>query len=140
MTEAIFPSDALLMGRGDPYLVRVQDADDLLGHVSALGAKTVEIDVASASSVMDTIQAMKDVLPFPNWCGSSWDSIEDAFQELLEAWDFPMYMMVRGFDDLLTRQPHVALKSVLRLQSLSEQFAFTGKQFLVVYLWANSVR
>ena len=40
---------------------------------------------------------MKAVLEFPDWCGSSWDSVDDCYEELHDAWQFPLLMIFRGF-------------------------------------------
>lgn len=134
MSEWIsLPTASLLEAASEPYLVRHVVLPDLLAYVRAAGAASVEIDARSAMTQTGAIDLMKAVLPFPAWCGSSWDSIDDAFSELHTAWPFPLVMLVHGLPELLSRKPHAALELVIRLSQFAHSFADTGDQFLVVY-------
>lgn len=116
-----------------PLLIRSSDVDDLR-QVLTERASLVEIDVSEAVSTADVIGALKDVLPFPSWCGSSWDSVDDAFAEIRDGWSFPLVIVAYGLRSLLARQPHLALESVIRLHELSGAFSTAGDQFVVVFV------
>lgn len=85
------------------------------------------------------IDALKSVLPFPDWCASSWDSIEDAFEEIRQGWSFPLVIAVRGLRPTLETRPHLALEVVVRLSELARALSVAGDQLIVVYVadhWA----
>jgi hypothetical protein len=85
------------------------------------------------------IDAMKSVLPFPDWCASSWDSIDDAFEEIRQSWSFPLVIAVRGLRTILETRPHLGLEVVLRLSELGRAFSIAGDQLTVIYVadrWA----
>jgi hypothetical protein len=86
---------------------------------------------------------LKSVLPFPDWCGSGWDSIDDAFQELRALWPFPLVIAVQGLDALLARRPRVGLQTVIRFDDLSGSLSRVGAQLVVLYpadRWGPPVR
>ena len=76
----------------------------------------------------------KDALPFPDWCASGWDSIDDAFEELRQAWTFPLVVMVHGLNALLGRKPHTAFQTLIRLSDLSHSFSVASDQLIVAYV------
>jgi hypothetical protein len=80
------------------------------------------------------IDSLKRVLPFPEWCGSSWDSIEDAFEEIRQGWDFPLVVAVRGLRSALELRPHLGLEVTIRLSELSRAFSISGHQLSVIYV------
>jgi hypothetical protein len=89
--------------------------------------------VAEADHSSRVIEAMKAVLEFPDWCASSWDSIDDAFEELHEAWKFPLLMIFRGFDELLAAHRHLALQTTIQIHDLKDAFAKDEDQLIVVF-------
>jgi len=118
----------------------------LLGHegledfrqlVHEQRASRVEIDISSARTAADVIAAMKEVLQFPTWCGSSWDSLDDAFGEIRAGWQFPLVMIVHGLPAQLDRRSHVGLETVLRLNEFGRAFSTVGDQLLVVFAGAT---
>lgn len=129
------PGPPVLISRAQPYLVVPEMLGEFDHQVAERAAKRVEVDLASASAASDVISRLKEVLPFPEWCASSWDSIEDAFEEIREEWPFPLAVVVNGVDSLVARKPHLALETVLRVSELSHAFSVAGDQLLVVYVW-----
>lgn len=116
-----------------PLLIRSGDVDGLRHVLGEQGVGLVEVDVSEAASPAEVIAALKDVLPFPSWCGSSWDSLDDAFAELQDCWSFPLVIVAYGLPSLLGEKPHLALESVIRLHELSGAFSTAGDQFVVVF-------
>ncbi|GDY30058.1 hypothetical protein GTS_16910 [Gandjariella thermophila] len=127
------PSPPLLHARSVPYLVDEVNLAELRRYLDEARANVVEVDMAGATSVSDVIGAVRQALPFPEWCGLSWDSVEDAFEEIREAWRFPLVLILRGLPDLLRDRTHLGLETVIRFNSLEESFSLAGDQFVVVY-------
>jgi hypothetical protein len=96
------------------------------------------VDISSAESQADAIERLKERLPFPAWCGSSWDSIEDAFTEIQHTWPFPLALVVEGLPSLLRGRPHTALEFVIRMSQISAALSQAGKQLIVVYVTDES--
>lgn len=128
------PPVPLLVDRAEPYLVLESKLDEFRGYLSSVRARTVDIEIGGASDVTSVVDALKTVLPFPDWCGSSWDSIEDAFEEIRQGWSFPLVVVVHGLKPLIDRRPHLALEVVLRMSGLSHAFSVAGDQMMVTYV------
>jgi hypothetical protein len=107
----------------------------LTRYFEAEGAASIEVEISTAEDVADVVLAMKRVLTFPDWCGSSWDSVEDAFEELRQAWSFPLVLVVRGLRHLIDERPQLALRSVIQLSKLRQGFSVSGDQLIVAYVW-----
>jgi hypothetical protein len=129
------PSPPIVHSRPYPLLVETRRLGDLLKHYRR--AHHVELDVANAVDSSRVIEAMKAVLEFPDWCASSWDSIDDAFEELGEAWKFPLLMVFRGFDRLLEQHQHLALETTIQIHELRRAFSQDEKQLIVVFEGEN---
>jgi hypothetical protein len=127
------PPAQLLLRASAPLLVETDRLDDFRRYVDGRGAERVEIDITEATGAVDVIGAMKGVLTFPSWCGSSWDSIDDAFAEIRDAWHFPLVMVVHSLEALLDLHRHVGLETVLRLHELEQAFSTAGDQLVVVF-------
>jgi hypothetical protein len=125
----------LFVDRAEPYLVPNDHSLGLMNYMKSQGAEWVEAELSAANDTADVVSALKAVLVFPDWCGSSWDSIEDCFEELREAWTFPLALLVHGVQGLIHERPHVALQAVLRLSALSHAFSIAGDQLVVAYAW-----
>lgn len=128
------PDSTILEKRGEPHLVRESEGARLRAFLSSAGASLVEVDLGHAQNIVDVFEALKEVLEFPAWCGSGWDSVQDALSELREAWSFPLSIVVVGLPTLLVAQPHLALNTVLGLSGLSEAFSRAGDQLDFFYL------
>ncbi len=128
------PPAPLLVDTAEPYLVLESRLDDFKGYLSSVRARTVEVEIGGASDATAVVGALKAVLPFPDWCGSSWDSIEDAFEEIRQGWSFPLVVVVHGLKSLIDRKPHLALEVVLRMSGLSHAFSVAGDQMMVTYV------
>lgn len=124
------PAPPLVRSRAFPLLVETASLDALAAHYAR--AHRVDADVRDAATTPQVIGALKAVLPFPDWCGSNWDALDDAHDELLAAWSFPLLLVVRGFDRLLARHQHLALATTLNLHALRRAFARDGEQLIVV--------
>jgi len=133
-TWIALPGSPTLEERSEPYLVRVNEGASLRRYLASSGASVVEVDIGGAGSVVDVIAALKAVLPFPSWCGSGWDSLDDAFPELRAAWTLPLAIVVVGLPRVIAEKPHVGLNTVLGLSRLCEAFSIAGDQVVVFYL------
>jgi hypothetical protein len=102
--------------------------------MKAAGATWREVNISDATYVGAVVDGLKGVLPFPDWCGSSWDSIYDAFEELHQSWSFPLVVAVRGLRSMLEVRPHLGLEVVIRLSELSRAFSTVGDQLIVLYI------
>lgn len=116
-----------------PLLIRTSALDQLRTFARAEGMTMREVDIASAGSAMDVTAGLKAVLPVPAWCGSSWDSLDDAFEEIRSGLKFPEILVVSGGSTCWSRDQHLFLQTVLMLAHLSQAFSSAGDQFAVVY-------
>jgi hypothetical protein len=133
------PPAPLLVEAAEPYLVLQSRLDEFRGYLASVRARSVDMEIGVARDSAAVIDALKAVLPFPDWCGSSWDSIEDAFEEIRQEWSFPLVVVVHGLESLIERKPHLALEVVLRMSGLSHAFSVAGDQLMVSYVgkgWA----
>ena len=119
--------------RTPPLLVEANQLDDFAAYFEKAGANRVDVVVANAVDSFGVIEALKAVLPLPEWCGSSWDSIEDAFEELRAAWSFPLLMVLCSFDRLLADHTHLALETTIRLHDLEHAFSVAGEQLILAF-------
>lgn len=131
------PPAPLLVDVAEPYLVLESRLDDFRSYLSSVQAGSVDVEFGSACDVAAVVGALNTVLPFPEWCGSSWDSIEDAFEELRQTWSFPLVVVVHGLRSLIDRRPHLALEVVLRMSGLSRAFSVAGDQLMVTYVGSD---
>lgn len=123
-----------MLERSEPYLVVDARLAELRDFAKSVEASYATVDVTEAEDAGAVIDSLKRVLVFPDWCGSSWDSIDDAFEELRQAWRFPLILTVEGLRSLIGRRPHLAMQVVLRLSELSHAFSIAGDQLAVVYV------
>lgn len=111
--------------------------NERLGELQAFAEKSraqyVEVDVSSATDTITLIGAIRGILPFPSWCGSGWDSIDDAFNELRSTWPFPIFLVLRGYSELLASNQQLALEAMLRLCQLEGSFSKAEAQLIVAF-------
>lgn len=117
-----------------PHLVIEQRVLGLRDFVTSSDGTWAAVDLSKATDVSMAIDSMKRVLPFPEWCASSWDSIDDAFEEIRRGWTFPLVIAVDGLRPMVERQPHLGLNIVIHLNGLSQAFSVAGDQLTVVYV------
>jgi hypothetical protein len=134
MTDWITVPSPPLLRPSAPLLIQAAEVDELRRFLGGQGVGLLEVNIGDAASTLDVIGALKAVLPFPSWCGSGWDSIDDAFAELRDGWSFPLVLVVDGLRVLLSRQPHLGLETVIRLNELANAFSTVGDQFVVVFV------
>lgn len=127
------PSPPVVHARSSPILVARGQLEALRRYAEDAEVRYVEADVSGVVDTVDLIGVIRSVLPFPAWCGSGWDSIDDAFDELRAAWTFPLLLVLTGYDELLARHQHLALEASLRLHELSEAFSRVEAQFMVAF-------
>jgi hypothetical protein len=120
--------------RSEPYFVRATEAANLRRYLTSAGASVFEIDIGDSRNLVDVFVSLKDVLQFPSWCGSGWDSVHDAFSELRAVWPLPLAIVVVGLPRLMAERRHLALNTVLGLSGLCEEFSIAGDQVLVFYV------
>ncbi|MFT4036159.1 MAG: hypothetical protein QM679_11355 [Patulibacter sp.] len=107
------------------------DVDEYATATAAAGLKVVRIDAGDATSSEALIEDLRQVLAFPEWCASRWDSIEDAFEDLRELWEFPLALIIDGYDRLTISNQPLALELALRFYDLVQSFGVAGDQFVV---------
>jgi len=128
------PGSPTLEERSEPYLVRASEGARLRGYLASAGARVVDVNIGESQNLVDVIGSLKEVLQFPSWCGSGWDSVSDAFSELRAAWPLPLAIVVVGLPRLMAERRHLALNTVLGLSRLCEEFSIAGDQVLVFYV------
>jgi hypothetical protein len=128
-----YPPPPVIHSTAPPLLVDAARLEELVEFLRRAGADCVSIDVGGAADAADVIEALRLELPFPDWCGSSWDSIEDAFAELRDAWSFPLAVVLEGFGQMLDEHPHAALHTVIRFDALAAAFSAAGDQLIVAF-------
>lgn len=129
------PQPPLLVSGADPYVVVTAQANELERYFLARNANFLQTDVAAADRESAVVTALKSVLSFPDWCGSGWDSMEDAFEELRQAWAFPLVLLMTGLPTLMATNPQLALQTVVRMSDFIRAFSASGDQLIVVYQW-----
>lgn len=91
-----FTTTPFLVDRTEPFLMQSSSMGQLARFAHAEAVTLRHLDISSARSVVEVIEGMKAVLTFPEWCGSSWDSIDDAFEEIKAGWTFPLVLVIGG--------------------------------------------
>lgn len=132
-TWIALPREKFLTGPAEPYLADESAIAELREMAESQGANWRHIDVRGVRNSGDVIDRLKTVLPFPGWCGSGWDSIDDAFDELREMWPFPLFVQISEMQWLLAENPHAGMQTAIRLDELSRSFSRAGDQLTVVY-------
>ncbi len=128
------PPAPVLVDSAEPYLILESRLDDFRSYISSVQARAVDVEFGRAGDVAAVVDALKAVLPFPDWCGSNWDAIEDAFEEIRQGWSFPLVIVVHGLESLIGSKPHLAFEVVLRMSELSHAFSAAGDQLMVTYV------
>lgn len=128
------PVRDFFVGPSVPYLIVEDRLRDFLAFLSSNTVRYVEIDLNQISDTIGVITTLKENLYFPDWCGSNWDSIDDAFEEIRRGWELPLVLVIRGMWALIHKVPYVGLQVILRLQKLAGAFSTAGDQFTVVYV------
>jgi hypothetical protein len=128
-----WPAPPLVVAASPPMLVVSSELTGLKQYVARAEAHVAEADVSDVTDTVGVVGALKAVLPFPDWCASGWDSIDDAFEELRTTWPFPLMLVLRGYVRLLTSHQHVALETAIRLNEVEHAFSAIGHQLLVAF-------
>ncbi len=128
------PAAPPLASRTTPILIERRQVETVRDDLVAVGALVREIELADAAETADIFAALKKVLIFPTWCGSGWDSFEDAFEEIRSESQFPLFLLVDGLHQLLERHTHLALETVVRLAEAERAFSLAGVQFVVIFV------
>ena len=122
-----------LLTRTPPLLFEADRELDIRTELESAGARLSTIDLGVVTTDFDFFAQLRTVLVFPDWCGSGWDPIEDAFEEIRASSSFPCFVVAHGLQHLLRRELHLGLEIVIRLSELQAAFALAGDQFVVVY-------
>jgi hypothetical protein len=128
-----FPRHIPLFDTAPPALIRVEDVDQVTKRLTELGATVGSATLASVRSESDLFAQLRSVLTFPDWCGSNWNAFEDAFNEILSASNFPLFVLVHDLEKTLSRDVHLALEAVIILNQIERAFSSAGAQFAVIY-------
>jgi hypothetical protein len=134
MTKWVSLPIELFHARSEPYLATVDHVAAVRRAAASQGGHVAEVEIGESESTGDVIDALRQVLPCPDWSGSSWDSIHDAFEELHQAWEFPLILVVAGLDRLLDRRRQLALQVVVRFFELESDFSTVQEQMTPVYV------
>lgn len=122
-----------LLSASAPLMIRPVSADAVRSELSSAGARLSELSLGSVTTTVELFEQVRKILVLPEWCGSGWDSVDDAFEEIRAASSFPCVVLVQGLQELFARDPHLALEIVVRLSELEGAFAASGDQFAVIY-------
>lgn len=128
-----FHDSPLLPERSEPYLIEARNVPALTEYLIASGAIVKQMSFRNVSTRVEVFDRLRDILVIPDWCGSSWDSLFDAFQEILVGNQFPLFLIIDGFADALTHNTHLALETAIRLSETSRAFSAAQAQFEVIY-------
>jgi hypothetical protein len=132
------PNESWATVGGAPYVVDANLLQTATARLGLLGASVTSIEVGLARSAWDVVQQLKQAVPLPEWCGASWDSVDDAFEELRQALRFPVVLVVRGIQLLLVEDIQVGLETIVRLADLGRAFSAAGDQFVALYVRSGS--
>lgn len=135
MAERWIPLPAVppLLSTSAPLMVPTAASDAVRAHVSSAGARLGDLSLDHVTTTVEFFEPLRQILSFPEWCGSGWDSVDDAFEEIRAASSFPCFVLVNSIQELFSREPHLALAIVVRLSELQGAFATSGDQFVVIY-------
>lgn len=94
----------------DAYVERVINSDRndwIAEYLRKHHQKTtcVIIDCTNTMTAEELVKSFKDSMPFPTWCGNSWDAINDLIGEVV-----PEELHLRGWDAVKKRLPNDAEK------------------------------
>lgn len=127
------PSVPPLLSTSAPILFLVDQASRIREEFLSSGARVAHIDLSAIGTNADFFDQLRKVLVFPSWCGSGWDSVDDAFEEIRAESSFPCVVLFRGIQDLLRRNIHLGLEIVIRISELQGAFSIAGEQFIIAY-------
>ena len=127
------PEAPLLLTASAPRLFERDRASDLRDELLSQGVRAAAIDLSTVATRSEFFDQLRTVLVFPDWCGSGWDSLDDAFEEIRLESSFPCFVLIYGLQDMLPRDLHLALEVVIRLSELEGAFSVAGEQFVVAY-------
>jgi len=122
-----------LLAASAPWLITPTTVDAVRSELGSAGGRVGQLVLSSVGTTIHLVEQLRDTLTFPDWCGSSWDSVDDAFEEIRALSTFPCFAIVEGLQELFSRNPHLALELIVRLSELESSFAAAGDQFAVIY-------
>src|SRR4051812_25127909 len=97
-----------LADKAEPYLIDMSMVDQLRLLASSEGAEFCYVNLDTAQSAGGVIDAIRTVLPLPEWCASNWDSIDEAFNDIRRMWTFPCFLVVGGLPHVMSKRAHLA--------------------------------
>ncbi|MFC4949614.1 barstar family protein [Pseudonocardia sp. GCM10023141] len=119
MLEPLLPGD-------EPHLLTEAALTTLLTAARAHGVRVGRISIGAAANDVDIFDALRTVFTFPDYCGSGWDSFDDASDDIAEDTEFPLLMVVDGAFPLLARDPHRALHFLLNAADEARRWTAEG--------------
>ena len=133
MSERI-PAPKFLLGEpGKPYVVKQKRLTELEKFLADSPMHVVQLDASSVRNTEEFVAELKEVvtLTFPD---TSWSILEDAADDIDEEWTFPLALIVRGYNKMLTKSPEAALSAMWQLCNLSEGIRREGQQFDIYFV------
>lgn len=128
------PAPSFMVKPSAPFLLDAERVGEFRAHVARHDGDFAAVDVSVARSSNGLLEAVRGVLAVPAWCGNSWDSIDDAAEEIEAELDFPYALCLLAFDVLLVSHPALALETVVRMSELQQSFSANGNQLMVVFV------
>jgi hypothetical protein len=116
-----------------PYVASFTEKQRLDNFFSESGATLVEFDLTEIRTITDWFVQMRRSLPYPDWAGGGWDSLDDAFQEVAESWPFPLVFSFVGIASPTGDDLRVLLEVTLRIGELQRNMSMVGRQLIPVY-------
>ena len=116
-----------------PRVMGPEAAAHLACELRRAGWTVVEVDVSTVSSSVDLFILLKQVLWFPDFFGSGWDSMNDALDELSEGWPFPLLLVMRGVTRMMANNVTYAFDAVVTLDVYETTLTNRGLPIRIVW-------
>jgi hypothetical protein len=81
----------------------------------------------------DVVTAIDSVLPLPDYCGATWDSLLDVVDDVAVTWSFPVLLLVSGIDVVMRDAPEFAAEMIYRTMQFADGVAFKDVQFEILF-------
>lgn len=108
-----------------PVFVDDHDLERLLHDLAVAGTLSFVFDLAETGH-FDVNRVLKDEGWIPSWTGPGWDALWDVIDEVREAWDAPVLLVVRHVDLLAEHEPWRTLNLTTNLSLFAKDLSALG--------------
>lgn len=116
-----------------PRVVRPGFIDAAAASFRDGGWSVARADIAMARDSSDVVTAIDSVLPLPDYCGATWDSLLDVVDDVAVTWSFPVLLLVSGIDVVMRDAPEFAAEMIYRTMQFADGVAFKDVQFEILF-------